>query len=417
MIHFARTVLGGRRCRRDERKGAIVVLVALLIVALLAMVAFTVDIGYIVAVDTQMQRTADACALAAACVLPDRAEALSVAQATARENAGAGGPELQVTDVEPGMWDRDTATFTASGAPEVNAVRVTVRRTAARGNALQLFFAPVLGQRQAEVVTTATAMYDEDLCGPLVGIDWVSVPGDPRTDSYRSTRGSYGSQTPRDRGSLCSDGPITLEGGPVVNGDANPGKGSRTTLTGNSVLTGNRTPRLRPLKISPVDPTEAAASNDNNALPKVQKGKSWVSPVDSRRNFLIDGGADYTIQPGTYYLNNFSITGNSKLRFAGPTTIYLTGSLDTAGGDVFNNTQVPGNVQIMMTGSTARVAARVDFHGVIYAPNTAVTVDGGADWFGAVVGKTLTATGNTQFHYDEDLDLATHTPRRVALVE
>jgi hypothetical protein len=84
---------------------------------------------------------------------------------------------------------------------------------------------------------------------------------------------------------------------------------------------------------------------------------------------------------------------------------------------VFNTTQLPSNLQIMMTGSTARVTAKVDFYGVVYAPNTAVTVEGSADWYGAVVGKTLYASGSGDFHFDEDLDLATRTPRRVALVE
>jgi Flp pilus assembly protein TadG len=263
-----------RQRRLYPRKGAVIVLVALLIVALMAMVAFTIDVGYIVATDTQMQRTTDACALAAACVLPDRARALEVARATARDNAGPDGPELHVADVDVGTWDRDTATFSPGNDPDANAVRVTVRRTEERGNALQLFFAPLLGQKQAEVVTTATAMYDHNLCGPLVGIEWVSVPGDPTTDSYRSSHGSYASQTPRDKGSICSDGPIGLEGGPVVNGDANPGRGHRTTLEGNSVLTGSRTPRLRPLNLSAIDTTQAAASNNNASLPTVTKGKA-----------------------------------------------------------------------------------------------------------------------------------------------
>jgi Flp pilus assembly protein TadG len=408
--------LPGRLRRRRRRKGGIVVLVAVLLVAMLGMVAFALDLGYIVTVDTQMQRTTDACALAAACVLPDEASALAAAQATALDNAGADGPSLAISDVELGWWDRDTATFAASGA-DVNAVRVTVRRTAARGNALKLFFAPILGQTEVEVETTATAMYDKDLCGPLVGIDWVDVPGGPVTDSYRSALGSYGAQTPRDKGSLCSDGPITLDGGPVVNGDANPGRGHQTTLYGNSVLTGSRTPRLRPLHMPPVDATEASVANDNLQLPPIKKGNSFVSPVDGNRNFLVDGGRDYTMPAGTYYLNNFTITGQSSLHLTGPTTIYLTGSIDTSGGDVLNSTQIPSNLQILMIGATARVTASADFYGVVYAPNADVLVDGGGEWYGAVVGKTLTATGDGHFHYDEDLNLAVQTPRRVALVE
>jgi Flp pilus assembly protein TadG len=406
-----------RRRRQNQPRGVIVVFAAILIVAMLAMVAFTIDIGYIVAIDTQMQRTADAAALAAVCVLPDRTRALAVAQAVAIENAGNDGPPLEVADFEVGNWDRDAATFTVSAGAGANAVRLSMRRTAANGNAVQLFFAPILGQADADVVTTATAIYDQNLCGPLVGIEWVQVPGDPTTDSYRSSLGSYGSQTPRDKGSLCSDGPIQLDGGPVVNGDANPGRNHKTTLTGNSVLTGSRTPRLRPLNLSPVDTSEVAAANNNSQLPRVRKGNSWVSPVDGNRNMVLDGGVDYTILPGEYYINNLTLTGNSRLHFTGPTTLYLTGALDTAGGDVFNDTQIPNNLQIMMTGSTARVAARVDFYGVLYAPNSAVTVDGGAQWYGAAVGRTLLANGTGDFHYDEDLNLNIRTPRRVCLVE
>ncbi|MEQ8839318.1 MAG: pilus assembly protein TadG-related protein, partial [Lacipirellulaceae bacterium] len=53
------------RTSRGQRKGAITVLAALMTVCMLAMVAFTVDVGYILSSEQELQRTADSAALAA----------------------------------------------------------------------------------------------------------------------------------------------------------------------------------------------------------------------------------------------------------------------------------------------------------------------------------------------------------------
>src|SRR5436190_20070435 len=51
---------------KSKRAGAIAPLAALLIIPLVAMVAFAVDLGYIIQVRTDLQNTADAAALAGA---------------------------------------------------------------------------------------------------------------------------------------------------------------------------------------------------------------------------------------------------------------------------------------------------------------------------------------------------------------
>ena len=59
-----------------------------------------------------------------------------------------------------------------------------------------------------------------------------------------------------------------------------------------------------------------------------------------------------------------------------------------------------------------------DFYGVIYAPTSPVTIDGSADLFGAVVGKTLTLTGSGRAHYDESLHMEeVEFPLRTTLVD
>jgi Flp pilus assembly protein TadG len=407
--------------RRPSRRGNVLVLTAFGLVMIFSMVAFAIDIGYILHVNTELQRTADACAMAAVQRLPDQSDAVAAAQAVAEQNKGMEGPVLGLSDIVFGKWDRDTATFSPT-TDGPNAVRVVVERTSARGNPLGLFFAPLIGSSYSDVSASATSMYDNNLCGPLIGIEWVQVPGEPTTDSFRSSDGSYASQVPRDNGNLCSDGPIGLEGSPIANGDANAGRGYGTTLEGSAQVTGNMSPRLRGLNLPDVDASQYEFNNDNSGLPGVKKGKSYVSPVDGKGNFLLDGGAEYDMPPGTYYLNNLTMTGQSTLRTSGPTDIYLTGNLDTAGGFLINDTQIASNLRIFMQGgssSTAIVTSSVDLYSVVYAPKTAVETRGSGQLYGAVVGRTLYVTGTGDAHYDEDLKLDDRLklPKRVALVE
>jgi hypothetical protein len=418
--------------RSLNRHGSVLVISLLLMIAMLAVLAFAVDLGYVMHVKTELQRTADACALAAAGRLPDVAAATAVAQSTAVQNnwssevkIGEGdewhGSDIDPMDVEIGRWNRDTATFTtpvpAGYSP--NAVRVILRRTKATGNPLTLFFGRVLGKSNTDTSASATAIYDRWLCGPFVGIDWISVPGSPQTDSYNSDEGPYGTKAPGHRGSICSDGPIGVDGAGIVRGDARAGKGHAVTITGGATVTRSIGSRSKPLNMPPVDVSEVALANDNAQVPLLQNGNSWISPVDADGNFLLDGNKVIDMPPGTYYFNDFILAGQAQFHVSGPTTIYVTGTLERAGGAIVTNpTKKPANMKFLMTGGTANVTSENDFYGLIYAPNTAVTVDGSADYFGAVVGKTITLSGSGAAHYDESMNLDyIEFPRRTALVD
>lgn len=405
-----------------RRGGSVVALLAVMAVVLFGMVAFALDTGYIANVRTELQRTADACALAAAARLPDDSAARLVVRDVAIANGWDGVAwGLEGIELTLGYWNRNTATFT-SPAPankHTNAARVTLRRTAATMNPVRLFFGPILGTSEADVTATATAIYDHWLCGPFVGIQSVSVPGTPRTDSFDSTEGWYVSTAARDRGSVCSDGPINIDGNAVIRGDARAGKGYDVTITGTAQVTGDIGNREIPLNLPATDATQAASINDNAQVPLVLKGNSWVSPVDAAGNFLLDGNKNINLPQGTYFFRDFTLAGNSVLTVSGPTTIYVTGNLYRGGLVTVNNLSNRAcNLQIIMTGGTAAVTSGNDFYGVIYAPNTDVTVDGSADLYGAIVGKTLTLTGTGAGHYDESLKMEQiEFPKRTALVD
>jgi len=135
------------------------VLAALLIVAMLGVVAFAVDMGYIMLVRTQLQVAADSAAMAAAAHLGKPFEEIL---ASADEYAGyhsAGGKPVDVdpSDVELGSWDSDTRTFTPSDEMG-NAVRVTTRRDASAGGEAPLFFARIFGNYSFSMSASAVAM-------------------------------------------------------------------------------------------------------------------------------------------------------------------------------------------------------------------------------------------------------------------
>lgn len=395
-------------------------------IPIMALLAFTVDVGYIVREETRLQAAADAAVLASVVELPDSGAVDSVAQEYASLNYPDVENILAPSDIEPGVWEEHTRSFTPTGSyATANAVRVTLQRGAESGNPLDLFFAPVLGIDAADVEVSAIAYGDKSLCGPLIGIESIRLTGTPMTDSYDSEEGPYDPVTAGDDGNICSDGPIEVVGNATVNGNASPGQGYEVTIIGAAEVTGSTTPRTTPLDLPAVDASEAAEVNDNDLIPDPSGpgggppgGGPGQSVLDANNNFSLTGNQTLDLPPGTYYFNDFDLTGQAAIDISGPTILYVTGDLDTAGGQVLNSSEIPSNLKILMTGGTARIIGNAEMYGILYAPNTDVTITGTGELFGAVVGRTLTMQGTGDAHYDESLDLspAVELPPKPSLV-
>ena len=87
------------------------------------------------------------------------------------------------------------------------------------------------------------------------------------------------------------------------------------------------------------------------------------------------------------------------------TSIYITGNLNAGGGGIVNQ-GVPSNLLIYSSASgnnQVSIAGSNSFTGAVYAPLTDVALGGGAPFYGAVRGKTVSDVGTTDFHYDEAL--------------
>jgi Putative Flp pilus-assembly TadE/G-like len=162
------------------RRGAIAPLVALLVVFLLGMVAFSVDIGWIVLTQSELRNAADSAALAGVKSLMDgyvqyNLPGLTAAQqttilTTAKNNAiakaqlfagyhtagGVSNLTLNTSDVEFGFTNA-AGTYSTSFSGFPNTIKVTMRRDSSANGALTLFVAPVMGVKTSSITTSAAA--------------------------------------------------------------------------------------------------------------------------------------------------------------------------------------------------------------------------------------------------------------------
>jgi hypothetical protein len=142
------------------RRAMVMAYAVLAMVALCGLASLAVDYGRVQLVKTELAATAEAAARAGAAQLVTSGQAaLSAAVAVGSANTADGTPVAldASTDVEVGTWDAAARAFTA-GTANPNAVRVTARRTAARGTAVTLTWAAVLGRKSSDVTASAVAL-------------------------------------------------------------------------------------------------------------------------------------------------------------------------------------------------------------------------------------------------------------------
>jgi hypothetical protein len=163
---------------RKSRSGNVLVLTVLMMVVMFAAIAYAVDLGYLCVVRSQLQRTADATALATAWELCDGASldeaadplyAVNSARATASQyaslNSVAGeAPELASSDLQLGYLQADGQTISANPTAYV-AASVNVRREEGQNGTVPLFFSGILGINDSSKSSQATAVFLNSIGG------------------------------------------------------------------------------------------------------------------------------------------------------------------------------------------------------------------------------------------------------------
>jgi Flp pilus assembly protein TadG len=149
----------------QSRRGVITVLSAFLMILMLGMVAFAVDVGYMMVEQTQLQLAADSAAMAAGANMSSTQSTMTAAAQQYGTYNTAGGKTVSIasSDVQYGTWDSTARTFTNSGSLS-NAVKVTARRDNSTGGNTT-FFGRVLGLASFSIPVSAVAVANpRDIC-------------------------------------------------------------------------------------------------------------------------------------------------------------------------------------------------------------------------------------------------------------
>lgn len=184
-----------RRLTKRSRRGTVVVMSAFLMVVMIAVLAFAVDLGYILIARTELQRSADSAALSAAWEMideralgddPNLSAAITSARTVANDYAGynavlASAPSVDLNannsvtgDVVFGYLANPaspSAVMSYSDPSQFNAVTVRVRRDASRNGIVALYFARIFGMTGTSLEAEATAAVNGQVNGFQVPYD------------------------------------------------------------------------------------------------------------------------------------------------------------------------------------------------------------------------------------------------------
>ena len=246
----------------------------------------------------------------------------------------------------------------------------------------------------------------------------ITIANGSTTDAYDSRKGNYLSQVKNSdkfgnyaqaSGGIGSNGSIILQSS-EIRGDSSAGPGFKTSLFGTAGVTGSTAPLKKAVAIpdTPLATFVAAATFNDNGSWKSTGGVTY-DPV--KKILMVAGGNTLTLTKSTYFFSKIILSGNSTLMVTGPVQLYVTDQIDFSGGVVVNTIEKPSSMQIyqepyplpvgyILTINTATLSGGSLSAFAYYAPRTPVTLSGKGTICGAVIGKSISESGGTPFHYD-----------------
>jgi hypothetical protein len=302
------------------------------------------------------------------------------------------------------------------------------------------------GSRPAavEVTTTlereVTPAHNYGVFATKPGCGALNFTGGSSTDSYNSATMTMAGGVPVVQtygGSVGSNGNLNINGGTTQiygslstprTGVGNCHNGSITALSGSAAQVSEGMIQLpqsvsypAPSAITPAPPTGNVSWSGSTCA---QLSLSAPTCTGSAGNLTLDpqggtllfgdinlnGGGTVHLRGGTYNINSITANGGATIVIDnGPIFMNVAGAstnqpISLAGGAISNPSYDPTQFHILYAGTSAvTVSGGTASAAMVYAPNADVSITGGSDFYGSVVGSSVTDTGGTHFHYDRRL--------------
>lgn len=159
------------------------------------------------------------------------------------------------------------------------------------------------------------------------------------------------------------------------------------------------------------------------ACPPVGKGKKSSGDCMSPGTYgNVSETGTLTLVPGVYNMNQLQLTGNGQIIVSPPgaVTINIGGCGDatcssanaignplTIAGNGITDDTYSNDFIVNYSGSgTVKIAGNGDVTAILNSPNAAIVQQGNGNWYGAILGNTVSIGGNAFFHYDRQAALA-----------
>ena len=367
-----------RACRivANDRRGSMAPLIAFGVVVGISGAALSVDLVRGSALQQSLHMAADAAALAAAARLPDAAAATDVALAYVETNMPATqyGRVLDPADVEFGLWDPKTRTFTAQ-AGTATAVRVTTRLSQQNENAVGTFFAGILGRGSIDVVASAIAGRSGAPC--VIALDPAAT--EALALGYNSTL----------EAEACGVQVNSTSSRALLVANAATLEAADTCVGGSTTISGSATPEPREYCPGQADPLASMAlpafgtCDYNNKI--YQAATMALSPGVYCGGLAIEQDSRITLSPGVYVIKDgpMKVLDTSSLEGSDVTFILIgKKTILNFNGDSSVNLSAPasGEFQGVLFFQDRAVSNKHNWNGrstnlvgVIYLPSSALT--------------------------------------------
>jgi len=284
-------------------------------------------------------------------------------------------------------------------------------------------------ERQVTPSNVYAAFATSDGCGAL------TFSGGGQTDSYNSSLlsvngagvataptsfNTYGGNVGAN-GNLAENGARTTIYGTMSTPDTGVGNCSGGNVTawtdnGNAQVTGGlvKLPQIVTFP-TPVVPPPGTTNESISSAVTLTPGNYGDISMSGHGVLTLTTGVNTA---GIYNINSISETGantsivlapNPTTNLYGPVVLNVTGAnqstpVSLTGNGLQNPTLNPSYFQINYAGTgTIKIAGNNESAAVVYAPSASVTLTGGSDFYGAILGKTVTDAGGTAIHYDLNL--------------